>query len=150
MKVAGCNGTMRRLTLSTSNISGMDDIDRIPCHELNESLSEKVLVLHEVCRQYFPFNLTYDFGPGIVLDGQPPSSLRTLLQARADVNNDDLPNIFTGTGQAAVKHDPILLTLVKDLAKEIVVSTLTTMDSSIAQETKNLVSLIGQNLWKCI
>ena len=122
----------------------MDDIDRIPCHDLNVSLSDKVLVLHQVCRDNYPRKLTFHFGPSAVLNDEPLSALGNILHARADVNNDDLPNIFTGAGRAAVRHDAVLLTLVKDLAKEIVVSTLTDVDSSFPQEVKNIVSLIGQ------
>ena len=67
-----------------------------------------------------------------------------LLQARRGVIDRDLRLIFTGEGTAASANDPPLLTLVKSLAVDIVKNTMTTKDSTLMQETQNLVSLIGQ------
>ena len=122
----------------------MKDIDRIPCHELNHALSDNVLALHEVCRHYFPLNLKFNFGRRNVQVGEQQSLLANIIQARADVHTADLPNIFTGEGRAAVKHDSDLLGLVKNLAQQSVLSTITDADSSVEQEVKNLISLIGQ------
>ena len=41
LRVAGYKDTMRQLLLSSSDLPGMNDIDRIPCHELTDSLEEK-------------------------------------------------------------------------------------------------------------
>ena len=71
----------------------MNDIDRIPCHDLNHALSDNVLALHEVCRHYFPMNLKFNFGPRNVLEGEQLSLLANIIQARADVHTTDLPNI---------------------------------------------------------
>ena len=62
LKVAGCNGLLRRLTLSTSDCSGMDDIPRISCSDVNEALSLKVLAMHNIFREFYPNHLKFLFG----------------------------------------------------------------------------------------
>ena len=131
LTVAGSNGTMRRLTLSFSDYKGMDDIGRIPCTELNEILSERVLTLHKVIRKHYPRKLKFRFGPVLDNGGANPSHLATLLHANAEVTHTDLPRIFTGEGRASVSTDPILLTLLKKLARETAQKTLTEYDTDL-------------------
>ena len=134
---------MRRVTLSTSDCSGMDDIPRISCSELNKTLSSKVLALHNICRNYYPINLKFFFGQDRQLNHQP-HILEEILQANRGVQDEDFPEIFTGLGVASSAKDSDLLKLVKTLASEIAERTLTVKDSNVKQEAKNLVSIIGQ------
>lgn len=144
LTVAGSNGTMRRLTLSFSDYKGMEDFERIPCINLNDALSNRVLALHTVFRNHYPKKLKFTFGPNIVNDGDNPCHLAGILHANADVHAADLPLIFTGDRRAGSSTDPALLTLLKSLAKETALRTLTEYDSTPEQETRNLISLIGQ------
>ena len=129
MNVAGSNGTMRRLTMSYANISGMSDIPRISCEELNKDISDRVLTLHEVCRKHYPKHLKFHFGRIIPKDNGNPSPLSAILRARRGVIDTDLPMTFTGDGTAASANDPPLLTLTKTLAADIVAKTITEKDS---------------------
>ena len=88
--------------------------------------------------------MKFHFGANVDIVDENHSPLAAILQAGRGVNDADLPTIFTGEGRAASARDPPLLTLVKNLAKDIVRKTITDKDSTVLQETRNLVSLIGQ------
>ena len=130
--------------MSYCDYHGMDDIDRIPCKDLNQQLSDSVLAMHTVCRSYFPAKLKFRFGAHRTVAVGNPSHLSQILAAGDDVHEADLPRIFSGEGQAVSQRDSRLLTMVKTFAKEITERTLTEHDSSVEQETRNLVSLIAQ------
>ena len=130
--------------MSYCDYKGMDDIDRIPCEGLNQQLSSRVLAMHTVCRTHFPEKLKFRFGENRVVAVGNPSQLSSILAARADVHLADLPLIFTGEGRAVSESDSRLLTMLKTFAKDITERTLTEHDSSVQQETRNLVSLIAQ------
>ena len=147
INVAGCDGLLRRMTLSTSDCSGMDDIPRIPCSQLNESLSAKVLALHNVCRSHHPINLKFRFGQSEEWKEQEHALVR-ILQADGGLQDEDFPHIFTGLDTASSAKDPDLLKLVKTLADKIAVETECSKDSSVKQEGKNLVSIMGQKAAK--
>ena len=143
INVAGCNGLLRRVTLSTSDCSGMDDIPRISCSQLNETLSSKVLALHNICRSHHPKNLKFRFGQSQEWKEQDHPLVR-ILQADGGLQDEDFPQIFTGLGIASSAKDPELLKLVKTLADKIAVETISSKDSNVKQEGRNLVSIIGQ------
>ena len=130
--------------MSYCDYLGMDDIDRIPCEDFNRRLASSVLAMHTVCRTHYPENLKFRFGEDRVVADGNPSHLSLILVARRDVYDADLPLIFTGEGRAASHRDSRLLTMVKTFAKEITERTLNEHDSTVEQETRNLVSLIGQ------
>ena len=130
--------------MSFADITGMSDIPRISCQELNKDMSDRVLSFHQVCRTHYPKHLKFHFGGNIDNDDDNPSPLSAILRARRGVNDADLRTIFTGEGTAASANDPPLLTLLKTLAADIVRKTITEKDSTMLQETNNLVSLIGQ------
>ena len=67
-----------------------------------------------------------------------------ILQADGGLQDEDFPHIFTGLDTASSAKDPDLLKLVKTLADKIAVETECSKDSSVKQEGKNLVSIIGQ------
>ena len=134
---------MRRLTLSYSDCSGMDDISRVSCSELNAELADKVLTLHNICRKHEPKRLKFSFGPSIGIDGQE-NPLKVMLNEKSELQNQDLSSIFTGEGTASSMNDPNLLTLMRNMARARGEKTITDKDSSVAQETKNLVSILGQ------
>ena len=146
LKVAGCNGLLRRLTLSTSDCSGMDDIPRISCTEVNEALSLKVLAMHNIFREFYPKHLKFKFSiQNENVNGEEGRvGLARILEANRGIMDEDLPVIFTGRGVASSLDDPDLLKFVKTQAKIIAEKTSTIKDSSVKQETRNLVSLIGQ------
>ena len=122
----------------------MDDIDRIPCDESNRALSNRVLALHTVCRKHYPKKLKFRFGDNAVVQDGNRSHLSFILESKRDILDVDLPTIFTGEGVAAASKDPQLLKMVKTFADQLAKETFTEHDSSIEQESRNLVSLIGQ------
>ena len=135
---------MRRLTLSYSDCSGMDDISRVSCSELNAELADKVLTLHNICRKHEPKRLKLSFGPSIAMNDGQGNPLKVMLNEKSELQDQDLRSIFTGEGTASSINDPNLLTLMRNMARAIVEKTITDKDSSVAQETKNLVSILGQ------
>ena len=145
MKITGSNGVLRRITLSTANCSGLCDVPRIPCSNLNHDLSEKVLAMHTVFRTFYPQNLKIVFGdPRVRDEDAAQNTLAVCIAENRPVQDADLSNIFTGIGSASSAEDSPKLSLLKQYARTIAEKYITEKDSNVKQLTRNLISLIAQ------
>ena len=141
IQIAANNGSLRRIVYSYGDLTGMEKIKPIPCRRLNLELKERLMTFFILFRENHPQRLSYHFDgpqgnaeelPGNVEDVIPPP-----------LSDQMMNDLFNGDDVRDDNNQPILNYL-HMLAHQIAEETYNTMDTSMQQLERNLVSLIGQ------